>query len=893
MKPSRTKPTAKGRFDDMAGAYAAMITPFTKDDKLDEGAIEQLVEYGIASGLRGFYLTGGTGEFTLMTVEERKRLYRRAAKAAAGRCKLIAHVGATRTDDAHDTTHKERMKTMNRGVTRLGHAVLAVWLTASLVTQAETFYLKSDNAASLTNPAYWTNMLGEAATEFLATDKYVISPQSYGRTATPVSGATFAGGELQLGSTYGTGSLNLRGANGFQRLTLFSAVTHSYEGAYTTNRISGNIVVSNETVRWTRSDIGDCSGQVQYFTGTLTGDAASRITTDIRFAAETGSRYEALVLDCDCTGFHGTVKIVLGRATNGAKLSYPDYWAKLELAAENFMTPADIQIARGCLLDVNTASASIKSLEMGDTTIENRNASDETLLKIVQKPGGSGLVVTDAMTIGSDVTLEVVLAPRTGHLATNTCPIFTVPHASAVDWSRIRVVHDALPVPGSCIAVMTNTVAGTETLVLIEPPCIRLVASDEKTKSIGSSQDNSSAFEKATSWSDNNTPHDDADYLVECLDGESTYIRTIAERTDQSFQGRSLSIARDCIFVTWATRLTLPTLRLLDGARLWTAQEVSTRTAILDASVEIPAACTVGFGPYNWGRLTLEGSLAGSGTLVIEGVTTGTGNRQGYCRLCGDNSGFLGRIRIRQHYSQGSYGLDKNGQYLEFDHANALGGTLATFDDEALTVARLGYLTPLASVTLDASSKRGLYVTENGAVNVTNAETELTVNWPLKIDGAMQKLGLGTLALGGTLTTNGNCRLDVMLGAIRARAPNSMDGLTLAFSPDSTLLFDLADMPEGGMRNLAATPFELANGMTELPVVVKGDALCPLMERVEVPLVTVSLSVASALRSMWPSAAPHPYRGCKAQWTFSEDLATQTFTVGVLLKPIGTTFIMR
>ena len=84
----------------MAGVYSAMITPFTKDDKVNEGAIEQLVEYGIESGLRGFYLTGGTGEFTLMTVEERKRVFRRAAKAAKGRCRLIAHVGATRTDDA-------------------------------------------------------------------------------------------------------------------------------------------------------------------------------------------------------------------------------------------------------------------------------------------------------------------------------------------------------------------------------------------------------------------------------------------------------------------------------------------------------------------------------------------------------------------------------------------------------------------------------------------------------------------------------------------------------------------------------------------------------------------------------------------------------------------------
>ena len=82
------------------GAYAAMITPFTKDDKVNEGAIEQLIEYGLAGGLAGFYLTGSTGEGLLMSVTERKQVYRRAVKAAKGRCKLIAHVGAVRTEDS-------------------------------------------------------------------------------------------------------------------------------------------------------------------------------------------------------------------------------------------------------------------------------------------------------------------------------------------------------------------------------------------------------------------------------------------------------------------------------------------------------------------------------------------------------------------------------------------------------------------------------------------------------------------------------------------------------------------------------------------------------------------------------------------------------------------------
>ncbi|MBO7687523.1 MAG: dihydrodipicolinate synthase family protein, partial [Kiritimatiellae bacterium] len=76
------------------------LTPFNKDGRLNEGAIERLVEYCIREGLSGFFVTGSAGESMLLTVEERKRVYARAAKAAKGRAKLIAHVGCLSTDDA-------------------------------------------------------------------------------------------------------------------------------------------------------------------------------------------------------------------------------------------------------------------------------------------------------------------------------------------------------------------------------------------------------------------------------------------------------------------------------------------------------------------------------------------------------------------------------------------------------------------------------------------------------------------------------------------------------------------------------------------------------------------------------------------------------------------------
>ena len=93
--------TPKGpSFAGMAGAYSALYTPFKKDGTLNEEMIEKVIGYGLSRGLRGFYLTGSTGEGFLLSKEERKRVYSRAVKAAKGRAKLIAHVGCLATDDA-------------------------------------------------------------------------------------------------------------------------------------------------------------------------------------------------------------------------------------------------------------------------------------------------------------------------------------------------------------------------------------------------------------------------------------------------------------------------------------------------------------------------------------------------------------------------------------------------------------------------------------------------------------------------------------------------------------------------------------------------------------------------------------------------------------------------
>lgn len=87
-------------FKRMSGAYAAMFTPYDAKGRVDSEAIARIMDYGYAKGLKGFYLTGTTGEWWLLSTEERKQVYAAAARANWGRGKLIAHVGANCTDDS-------------------------------------------------------------------------------------------------------------------------------------------------------------------------------------------------------------------------------------------------------------------------------------------------------------------------------------------------------------------------------------------------------------------------------------------------------------------------------------------------------------------------------------------------------------------------------------------------------------------------------------------------------------------------------------------------------------------------------------------------------------------------------------------------------------------------
>ena len=89
---------------DWHGSFAVIVTPFTRSGDIDESAYRQVVDLVIKAGCHGVISAGSTGEFFLMTDEERKRVFSIAADQAGGRIPVLAGVSASRTDDVVDMT---------------------------------------------------------------------------------------------------------------------------------------------------------------------------------------------------------------------------------------------------------------------------------------------------------------------------------------------------------------------------------------------------------------------------------------------------------------------------------------------------------------------------------------------------------------------------------------------------------------------------------------------------------------------------------------------------------------------------------------------------------------------------------------------------------------------
>ena len=77
------------------GVYAALLTPFDENNKVDEGRLRRLVDFIVSKGVDGLYVCGGTGEGLLMNVAERKFVAETVKDQVKDKVTIIAHVGGS------------------------------------------------------------------------------------------------------------------------------------------------------------------------------------------------------------------------------------------------------------------------------------------------------------------------------------------------------------------------------------------------------------------------------------------------------------------------------------------------------------------------------------------------------------------------------------------------------------------------------------------------------------------------------------------------------------------------------------------------------------------------------------------------------------------------------
>ncbi|MBI5215459.1 MAG: 4-hydroxy-tetrahydrodipicolinate synthase [Ignavibacteriae bacterium] len=79
------------------GTGTALVTPFTKNDTIDEGALKQLVEFQIQNNIEALLPAGTTGESVTLTDDEIVRVVETVVVQANGRVKIFAGAGSNST----------------------------------------------------------------------------------------------------------------------------------------------------------------------------------------------------------------------------------------------------------------------------------------------------------------------------------------------------------------------------------------------------------------------------------------------------------------------------------------------------------------------------------------------------------------------------------------------------------------------------------------------------------------------------------------------------------------------------------------------------------------------------------------------------------------------------
>ena len=90
----------------LKGCGTAMITPFRKDESIDEAAFRRFVEFQINGGVDFLVACGTTGESVTMSENEQARVVELSLQFAAGRVPVVAGAGGYNTREVIEKVHR-------------------------------------------------------------------------------------------------------------------------------------------------------------------------------------------------------------------------------------------------------------------------------------------------------------------------------------------------------------------------------------------------------------------------------------------------------------------------------------------------------------------------------------------------------------------------------------------------------------------------------------------------------------------------------------------------------------------------------------------------------------------------------------------------------------------
>lgn len=82
------------------GIYPALLTPFNKDQSINESALKQLINHLLAKGVHGLFAIGTNGEFHTLSYEEKITVAKIVVEEVNGRVPVMLGAGSNSTREA-------------------------------------------------------------------------------------------------------------------------------------------------------------------------------------------------------------------------------------------------------------------------------------------------------------------------------------------------------------------------------------------------------------------------------------------------------------------------------------------------------------------------------------------------------------------------------------------------------------------------------------------------------------------------------------------------------------------------------------------------------------------------------------------------------------------------